>query len=323
MTDRVGSLLAILADAHWHSGADLAEQFGVTRATIANRVATLVDQGFDIHRVTGRGYRLVDGFDPLLAEHIIASTEKKVWQAVDVLPVVDSTNRWVSEKKQAHPRACFAERQTAGRGRRGKAWHSPAGGNLYCSASWEYAQTPEPLPALAPAIAVGLVQVLNQFVDGAEIKWPNDLWVDGKKLGGILIEHSGEFGGGSRLIIGIGLNVRLGNLGDIDQPATDIQHHLKPDIALPARNLLAAKMLDSIADVATQFGDGRWEELRQLWGQFDLLKDRPVTVSGGERLQGIACGMDSLGRLRIDTGSGIRAVSAGDISIRPQQERAE
>lgn len=325
MAESSSDLLAVLADGRWHSGATLGERFGVTRATIANRVAALTEQGFKIHRVTGRGYQLADAFEPLQVADIQKHLGDSLWQTIDVLPAIDSTNRWladqIADKPATHPRACFAEQQTAGRGRRGKKWASPAGGNLYCSASWQYAVTPEPLPALAPSIAVGLVRILRQYIPEVAIKWPNDLWVEGRKIAGILIEHSGEFGGTSRLIIGVGVNYKLPDQTDIDQPATDLQASLAEGIELPSRNVLAAELLASIASVATRFGRGEWDALRQEWCEFDVLRDRVVDVSGAEPIQGVACGMDSLGRLQIDTGSGMRAVSAGDVSVRPASQQ--
>jgi len=221
------ALVDALADGAWHSGERLAERARITRAALAKRIAKLEAWGLEVEARIGLGYRLprpIERLDPTAIRKLLPAATRQQLRAVEVLALTDSTNqRLLESRSEDDPRALLAERQTAGRGRRGRDWQSPFGANLYLSISWSFAHWPAQLTVLPIAIGVACVRALAaQGIEGISLKWPNDLLVDGKKLGGILIEQRGEGGGACRAIVGVGINVSMQDARGITQPWTSV-----------------------------------------------------------------------------------------------------
>jgi BirA family biotin operon repressor/biotin-[acetyl-CoA-carboxylase] ligase len=227
---------------------------------------------------------------------------------------LDSTNRWVLQQGQC-AEVCLAEQQTAGRGRRGKVWESPVGVNLYLSLRWCFAKVPACLPVLSLVTGVAVAEALEDCaIQGHGLKWPNDLYHDGKKLGGILLEAVGTL---NQVVIGIGLNVNMrpdaGN--GIDQPWTSLQ---AISGGLVARNPLVIAILNRLLVHLQHFPQLDMAQFQSVWRRWDVLEQRPVRVlTGTEILEGLACGVDTQGqlRLKLDDGS-IRNFSSADVSVR-------
>jgi BirA family biotin operon repressor/biotin-[acetyl-CoA-carboxylase] ligase len=227
---------------------------------------------------------------------------------------LDSTNRWALQHGQC-AEAYLAEQQTAGRGRRGKVWESPAGVNLYLSLRWCFAKVPACLPVLSLVTGVAVAEALEDCaIRGHGLKWPNDLYHDGKKLGGILLEAVGSL---DQVVIGIGLNVNmLPDAGSrIDQPWTSLQ---AMEGGLVARNPLVIAILNRLLGYLQHFSQLDMAQFQSVWRRWDVLEQRPVRVlSGTEILEGLACGIDSQGQLRLKLNDGsIRNFSSADVSVR-------
>lgn len=319
--DELLPLVDALADGQWHSGETLAQSAGITRAALAKRVQKLGDWGLEVEARTHLGYRLgapVERLDPRRIRAQLSEPALTRLRKLDVAAVADSTNQRLLEAPAADdPQALFAEFQSAGRGRRGRAWVSPFGANIYLSLAWSFPAWPSDLTALPLAVGVACARALRAAgCARAGLKWPNDVLVDGRKLAGILIEHRGEAGGNCRAIIGVGVNLRMSEAqaAGVTQPWTSVEAVLGTP---PARNDLAAALLSRLVEAAAAFADGGFAPFVAAWRELDLTRDRPVTIQNGdERFDGLARGVDASGALQVETAGTLRRVLAGDVSLR-------
>ena len=315
------TLIAVLADGRFHSGETLAASAGVTRGAIWKQVAKLAALGIEVERVPGRGYRILGGLDLLDADAVRAALPADIRDTVDALEVrrtIASTNAHLMEHAgTGRCEVCLAEHQSAGRGRMGRRWVSPFGANLYLSVAWTFDAVPPGIQALALAAAVAVAEALDpDRAHGVRIKWPNDLVVGERKLGGVLVELRGEPPGRSRAVVGIGINLRMpaSAAPAIDQPWIDLAAlGLVPTL----RSVLAASVVAAEIAMLARFAREGFAPFRERWQARDALRGREVRVTSadGEQL-GVARGIDRDGALEFETGSGPRRVLAGEVSVR-------
>jgi BirA family biotin operon repressor/biotin-[acetyl-CoA-carboxylase] ligase len=318
--DRNHAILEVLADGHFHSGEVLAQHLGVTRAAVWKKVHALEKLGLQVFRVPGKGYRLADPLQLLDAAAIRAALSpdcRERLQGITVLDAVDSTNVWVAARS-SDPEVCFAEFQSAGRGRRGRAWISPFGANLYMSLSWRFAEWPAGFTALGMVTAIAAVRALGSLgLTGVRIKWPNDLMAADRKLGGVLIDVQGEPPRATRAVIGLGLNVRMPAAAarDIDQPWMDLV--TLTDGNPPDRNALAAALVESLVAALEEFEAAGFAAFSADWQSLDLVSGRTVALHSHEHtVTGVAAGVDEQGALLLRTPAGVKRFVSGDISLR-------
>jgi BirA family biotin operon repressor/biotin-[acetyl-CoA-carboxylase] ligase len=219
-----------------------------------------------------------------------------------------------------HPTLLVARHQTAGRGRAGRSWLSSAdGGSLTFSLAWRFSVPLARLAGLPLAVGVALAESLGQLDVPVQLKWPNDLLKDGAKLGGILVE-SRQAGDATWAVIGVGLNLMLPDETEarIGTPAASA-----PWLARMDRNRLLATLLDRLWDNLILFEQqglapfmARWMRLHAYQGLPVRILDKGQTVS-----EGTAAGIDEHGRLLLDTGAGRIGVLAGDVSLRPVENK--
>jgi BirA family biotin operon repressor/biotin-[acetyl-CoA-carboxylase] ligase len=311
-----GSLLDTLADGEWHSGEALAAAAGVTRAAMAKRVEKLREIGLEVEARQGLGYRLARPLERLDGLRLRAAVPAL---RIRVEDVVDSTNRQMLDAPAADdPQLLLAEYQTAGRGRRGRSWQSPFGANLYLSLAWSFPGWPPQLTALPLAVGVACAAAMQaQGLADVQLKWPNDLYAQSRKLGGILIEHRGEAGGLCRVVIGIGINVAMSGAQaeGIDQPWISFAEAIGEHRTV-SRNDLAIALIQQLASTLRDFENSGFAPFKPRWSAFDLTRDRPVTLSGEPAISGIARGVDDSGALLVDVDGQRRAVYSGDVSLR-------
>lgn len=316
-------LLAILADGSFHSGAALATQLGVSRTSIWKYVQRLGELGVEIHPVSGRGYRLASPLELLTLERVrsamTAESLARLGQC-ELLFEVDSTNRRLLQQAALGAPsgyACLAEHQSAGRGRRGRDWVSPFGANIYLSVLWRFASGPAALGGLSLAVAVGAARALQeQGIDDVALKWPNDLLWGGRKLGGILLEVAGEAAGPCHVVVGIGLNVRMGNAGSvIDQPWVDAETAQGGAVS---RNVLAGRLLHHLLLVLGDYGQHGLAPWREEWMRLDAYRGRRVRLVFADTaaVEGIAAGIDETGALVLDCEGERRRFFSGEVSLR-------
>jgi BirA family biotin operon repressor/biotin-[acetyl-CoA-carboxylase] ligase len=323
--DNHRQILELLADGAFHSGEELAALAGVSRTAVWKRLRRTIDElGVDIEAVRGRGYRLLHPLEMLDGERIGEWSQREgLEQAsrLEIHAVIDSTNRrLMDEGVRGAPSGsiCLAEYQTDGRGRRGRNWVSPFGGNLYLSMLYRTPAGPAALGGLSMAAGLAVAEGLRGAgADEVGLKWPNDLLWRGRKLGGLLVEVAGEQGGPCRAVIGLGLNLRMsGKGGDaIDQPWVDLEEILGQ--AMPPRNLLAARLIAALKEMAKGFDRGGLASWLDRWQQFDLFRDREVVILLGERRErGICRGIDERGALLLEQRGNLTPFHGGEVSLR-------
>jgi len=210
-------VLQLLSDGAFHSGEKLAKRLRVSRGGVWKIVSALRELGIEIQSVPRQGYRLpraIDLYDKTAIHGAASATARAALTRTDVLLTVDSTNRFLVDLTDplaaGSAQLCVAELQNAGRGRRGRSWVAPFGSGICMSVGWQFEEAPPTFSALSLAVGVAVVNALRALgAADVGLKWPNDLLWKGRKLGGILIEMRGESAGPARVIIGIGINMRM------------------------------------------------------------------------------------------------------------------
>lgn len=310
------------------SGDDLACASGQTRAAVWKRIQALRGAGLTILASPGRGYALAQPLDLLDAGAIRAGLPlPALLAAIEVAWSLDSTNSELLRRPSPAGAAAvlLAERQTGGRGRRGRAWESPLAAHLYLSLSRTFAGGLARLGGLSLVAGVVVAEALHALGFGAvRLKWPNDLVVvdgDGsglRKLGGLLVEGGGEHAGPARAVIGLGLNVRMpaAAAAAIGQPWCDLAGLSRGEP--PPRNAVATALLARLLPALGQFDAAGLAPFLPRYAALDALANQPVTVTGAHsEYSGIALGLadDGALRLRLDDG-GERSFHAGEVSVR-------
>ncbi|PJE80765.1 Bifunctional ligase/repressor BirA [invertebrate metagenome] len=319
-------LLNLLSDGKFHSGEDIGQNLGISRAAVWKKIRTLRSLGLSLESVKGTGYRLPVGLK-LLDQHKIQAQLNS-----DILPlltlhtdiVAESTNDWVRQIAAEHPdknlHVCTVEYQSQGRGRRGRQWINPFGSTIALSLYWKLNQGLSQLEGLSLAIGLSVLKSLQSSgVEPLQLKWPNDILCHRKKLCGILLEASGDPNGESEVIIGIGINVLLNEeqLTSLGQPATDITHACGFPIS---RNQLIAHLLNHLIPTLKQYEQKGFQPFRQEWCRHDAFFGQQVTLNMTRcQLTGTEQGVNELGQILLEIDNEIRAFSAGEVSLRPAE----
>ncbi|EEZ3329002.1 bifunctional biotin--[acetyl-CoA-carboxylase] ligase/biotin operon repressor BirA [Pseudomonas pseudonitroreducens] len=307
------TLLKLLSDGRFHSGEELGALLGVSRSAVWKRLEGLErDYGMVVQRVRGRGYRLEE---PL---SIISPRSDSGQWPLDVLFSIDSTNAEVLRRLSAGAVAPFAilgERQTAGRGRRGRQWESPFGANLYYTLGIAVrggAQELEGLSLVVGLAVAGAIQSLG--VKDVGLKWPNDVLVAGKKIAGILLELTGDPADICSVAIGIGINVNMRKADAIDQPWTSVREALG---RLVDRNELLRALESQLAHVLSRHRERGFAASREEWESLHLWQGRQVMLSTvANNIVGRALGIDERGALRLLVDGKEQSYSGGELSLR-------
>jgi BirA family biotin operon repressor/biotin-[acetyl-CoA-carboxylase] ligase len=317
------SLLRMLADGGFHSSERLSRALGLSRGGVWNLIRRVEALGLRAVKVRGRGYRLAEALD-LFELDALAAELKKVSPelCIEVLDECPSTNTVLAERAAGgapHGAVLACEYQSAGRGRRGHPWVCVVGGSVAFSILWRFPRGAGALGGLSLAVAVGAAKALERLgTHGVAVKWPNDLYCEGRKLGGILIESSGAILGPSAVIVGVGINVRLGARARdrIGVPATDIASHSE---AVPSRTTVLVAALESIAGVLARFSREGFAPFQEEWLQRHAWKGRRVALSqAGRRVaEGKVVGVAEDGALMLASVGGIERFHSGELSLRP------
>lgn len=315
-------LVAALADGQAHSGSALALRFGVTRAAVWKRLDELRSAGLPIEAEAGRGYRLVPALELLDAQAIAAALPADLRERLAGIEIhweIDSTSSALlrGAAGRGDYSVCLAEQQSAGRGRRGRAWQSPPLCNVYMSVLKRFERGMGSLSGLSLAVGVAVAQALETLgVQGLGLKWPNDVLAPAGKLAGILVELGGEFLGPCHAVIGVGVNLYLPPAvrAAIDQPVADLAGLCTP---LPSRNAVVAALLRELVEALDLFAQQGFAPLREAFGQRDLLQGCALTLSdaGGSRV-GIGAGVDARGALLLREGDTIAAFDSAEVTVR-------
>jgi BirA family transcriptional regulator, biotin operon repressor / biotin---[acetyl-CoA-carboxylase] ligase len=319
-------LLGLLADGQVHSGEWLATQLNVSRAAVWKGVERLRALSVEVQALPRRGYRLPYPMELLDARRISAELDPHRLSQLRKLELefeVDSTNTRLLEA--APPPAgsadvCLSELQHAGRGRRGRRWIAPFGTGVALSVAWTFSDGARSLPGLSLGAGVAVARALARAgAQGVALKWPNDVWFEDRKIGGVLIELRAEASGPAHVVIGVGINVTLPPAArrEIEAGGARVAAVADACSAAPSRNLVAGAILDELLSMLEQFEHQGFAAFRAAWMALDALSGRPAWVSLGDAvISGTACGVDLEGALLLDTGDGVQRFVSGETSLR-------
>lgn len=320
-------ILGFLADGRdeYTSGEALSAKLGLSRTAVWKHVQSLRTKGYRIDALPARGYRLVDVPDrlsplelsPLLSTHHLG-------QVIHFHPSLPSTNatafRLASDGAE-HGEVVVTEQQTAGRGRRGRTWVSPAGLNLYCSAILRPELPPQRAAELTLVAAVALAESLHEAGADARIKWPNDVQLGGRKVAGILTELSAEPERVHFVILGIGVNLNAGP-EDFPPEVASTATSLSMALGRPVnRALFTASLWNRLEEWLDRHLEDGFEAVRLRWKELSSTLGQEVLVrTDRTELRGVAEDIDEAGALLVRTGEGaLERVLAGDVEqLRPR-----
>ena len=312
-------LLKILSDGEFHSGQTLGQALDVSRASVWKAIQYLQKLGVVVYSVRGKGYRLKEPVE-LLSEREIKSYMSQralaCFSNIDIRIATGSTNADIQVCDGSYS-VCMAELQTAGKGRRGRVWFSPFAKNIAMSLLWQFPDSGVPLDGLSLCVGVAVARAIKTLgITNVALKWPNDLYCDGRKIAGILIEIKGELSGSVRVVIGIGVNVSMAveDGVDIDQPWTALSAFCEEQVS---RNRLTAEILNEMTAALCSYQSEGFGAFIDEWSAHDFLYGREVSLMiGNEAITGIAKGVNEHGALLVESTSGIRQYSGGEVTVR-------
>ncbi len=310
------------------SGEALSEALGVSRAAVWKQVESLRQRGYEIEGAPGGGYRLTALPDRLYPEELTAGcTRRWVAREIHYFEEIDSTNRLAFQlARDGAPAgsAVVAEKQTAGRGRLGRSFFSPAHQNLYTSIILRPEITIAEAPTLILAAAIAVAETLGE-PERVEIKWPNDVLIDGLKTSGILMEMSAEATQVGFAILGIGVNLNV----ERDELPEDFRSRATSLRSAGGERVdrvgFARRLFGILEDVLDRHTASGFAAIRPRFDPWFRMPGRAIEVHGmhGDILRGIARGIASDGALELDLPDGSTSrVIAGDVTLSKRNEEA-
>ncbi|MGI2219619.1 bifunctional biotin--[acetyl-CoA-carboxylase] ligase/biotin operon repressor BirA [Shewanella baltica] len=317
MSDNWGrkrQILALLSSGQFVSGEQLATELGISRAAVNKHIDALETYGVAIYSVKGRGYKLANPISLIDASRLVQSIDNRCFYFDEIASTNGFMLSHTTELKNGD--VCVAEYQSAGRGRRGRTWVSPYGHHLYFSLFWTFPQGMAQAMGLSLVVACTLVEVLKSFgVENIGVKWPNDIYLDNKKLAGILIEMSGQADSQCQLIIGVGVNMAMSEAQGkgIDQPWSD----LSDLVDMPDKTALVIELQKQLKRDIQLFEREGLAAFKARWQAADLFYGREIRlIMGDTSVEGICRGVDEQGAVLLETADGVQAFIGGEISLR-------
>jgi len=314
---RMLTLLKLLKDGRFHSGQALGAALGVSRSAVWKQLQLLeAELGLSVHKVRGRGYQLAK---PLLLLDVsqICAGERCEWP-VHIFDSIDSTNaealRSIERGVEA-PFLILAERQIAGRGRRGRKWVSPFADNLYYSLVLRIDGGMRQLEGLSLVVGLAVMHTLRDMgIVEAGLKWPNDVLVGEKKIAGILLELVGDPADVCHVVLGVGINVNMQSTDEVDQQWTSMRLEAGVDFD---RNELTARMSSKLQQYLALHHASGFAAIRSEWEKYHLWQGRGVSlIAGVTRIDGVVMGIDLQGALRLKVNGVEKIYSGGELSLR-------
>ncbi|XKU42903.1 bifunctional biotin--[acetyl-CoA-carboxylase] ligase/biotin operon repressor BirA [Pseudomonas [fluorescens] ATCC 17400] len=312
------TLLTLLKDGRFHSGEALGAALGVSRSAVWKQLQHLeVELDLTIHKVRGRGYQLASPLVLLNADEITLSSSICAG-SIFISDTIDSTNAEalrLIDAGQAAPFLVLSERQTAGRGRRGRKWVSPFAQNLYYSLVLRIDGGMRQLEGLSLVVGLAVMRALRDVgVHGSGLKWPNDVLVGSKKVAGILLELVGDPADVCHVVLGIGINANMQSTEEVDQQWTSIRLETGRSVD---RNHLVAHLSQALQAYLERHRDSGFSVIRDEWQQNHLWQGKAVSlIAGVNQVDGIVLGIDDQGALRLDVNGVEKTYSGGELSLR-------
>ncbi|AIC22772.1 Biotin operon repressor [Pseudomonas chlororaphis subsp. aureofaciens] len=312
------TLLELLKDGRFHSGQALGAALGISRSAVWKQLQQLeADLGLSIYKVRGRGYQLAAPLMLLSPADIYEQSKDCPW-AVLAFDSIDSTNAEALravERGVPAPFLVLAERQTAGRGRRGRKWVSPFAENVYYSLVLRIDGGVRQLEGLSLVVGLAVMQTLREFgVAGAGLKWPNDVLVGRKKIAGILLELVGDPADVCHVVLGVGINVNMQKTDEVDQQWTSMRLESGKQVD---RNQLVARLSMMLRAYLERHQAQGFSSIQEEWEQNHLWQGNAVSlIAGVNKIDGVVMGIDQQGALRLEVDGVERVYSGGELSLR-------
>jgi len=305
------------------SGESIAGKLGISRTAVWKHIQILREHGYEIISRERRGYKLKDAPDLLLPSEIqIGLDTQIIGKEMDYYPSVDSTNR-VAKKLAYHgaPEGTIvvAEEQDGGKGRLDRTFYSPRGKGIWFSVVLRPNFLPKDAPKFTLMAAVAVAEAMARFNLRAQIKWPNDILFDGRKIVGILTEMTGEIGRITYIVVGIGINVNISR-EEFPKEIRSVAASLSEmNGALLSRVELFRAVLEEFDKLYIEVNKSGFDKVIKRWKKYNVTLGRNIRVisaSDGESFNGKAVDLDANGALVVETRQGLQTVYAGDVSIR-------
>lgn len=307
------------------SGEELSKKLGVTRTSIWKHIKKLKEEGYIINSSTNKGYILIESPDALYPNEIKELIDTKlIGKEIIFLESIDSTNNYakkMGEEKFKEGTIVIAEEQTAGRGRLGREWISPKGKGIWMTIMLKPDIKPEQAAQLTLIGAYAVAKAIKTVCSiDAQIKWPNDIVIKGKKVCGILTEMGAEIDRINYLIVGIGINANT-EKKDFLKSGLDIATSLKIEKGEDVdRKLLISNIITNFEELYTDFIEkGNIERIINDYKKVSATLDKEVKISSvkGEELRGMALDINNHGHLMVKINDGkIIEISSGEVSVR-------
>ncbi|QLL12877.1 bifunctional biotin--[acetyl-CoA-carboxylase] ligase/biotin operon repressor BirA [Pseudomonas chlororaphis] len=312
------TLLELLKDGRFHSGQALGAALGISRSAVWKQLQQLeADLGLSIHKVRGRGYQLAAPLMLLSPANIYEQSKDCPW-AVLAFDSIDSTNAEALravERGVPAPFLVLAERQTAGRGRRGRKWVSPFAENVYYSLVLRIDGGMRQLEGLSLVVGLAVMQTLREFgIAGVGLKWPNDVLVGRKKIAGILLELVGDPADVCHVVLGVGINVNMQKTDEVDQQWTSMRLESGKQVD---RNQLVARLSMMLRAYLERHQVQGFSSIQEEWEQNHLWQGNAVSlIAGINKIDGVVIGIDQQGALRLEVDGVEKVYSGGELSLR-------
>lgn len=303
------------------SGQELCNKFGVSRTAVWKAINQLKENGYEIEAVQNKGYHLLSAPD-IMDKTELESIHATEWAGCEIyyFDSIDSTNTKAKElAEEGHPSGTLvvADRQTAGKGRRGRSWESPTGIGIFMTLMLKPEINPNNASMLTLVAAMATTRAIRRVTGvPAMIKWPNDIVMNGKKVCGILTEMSAQFDYINHIVIGIGINVHNEDFPEeIAKTASSLYLESRQHIH---RASLIEAFLEEFEDVYAEYL--KTEDMEGLQKEYDAMlvnRGRQVRVlDPKEPFEGKAMGITKKGELIVDTWESRKLVSSGEVSVR-------
>lgn len=308
----------LLSDGKFHDGTSIGKKLNITRAGVWKVIKKLEEYGITVQSVKGKGYALTKPLLLLDEEKIKQGMHNKNIH-IEYFETIDSTNDYLIHTPKDHKiKICMAEHMSHGKGRLQRSWYSPFGPNISMSLLYPFTKDISELAGLSLLVGLSLCKTINDLYNPktpVNVKWPNDIIWQNKKLAGNLIEVQAESNGFCYAIIGVGINVNLsGDIEQISQPWTSIS---KINNQYNNRNILSSKLLDNLIDYIKRFEAKGFKDFLNEWKENDGLLNKIVSLKTGSlTYKGKISGVNNIGHLLITNNDGeVMSLSSGDTTI--------
>lgn len=312
------SILNLLSDGKFHSDKEISKFLGIPYKMVPEILKRILDPSIKLEVSNDKNYRISGGLELLNASYIYNELDelKQLLAQLEVLTVVDSTNNYLLNKTESIGNyAVFTEQQTAGRGQFNRTWHSNFGKNIALSLLWRFSTPLDKLAGLTLVVGIAIVKALEDYgLKGIQLKWPNDIIHEGKKLGGILIESRSVERKIQKMVIGIGLNLYNPSAHINDQATISI---FSLQNLPPRRNQLAVLILKILLPILVEFEVNGLDYFMQDWQRLDNLAGKLITIQNHIGfIEGIGAGINKKGQLGVQIKDQIHYFNSGEIRVK-------